>query len=152
MLSVRAQVLQALKSYCIIVNSVYQFYQRNGFLLERLCSIDMPSLSFWRCWMHRSIIAFHHRNRNLKILERHSKAKLRAPAYSQVLRQITGIVQRADDGKLAQVRFPEGQTRQKNWNWNINQSINHRSINFISFTQQLTSVTANIIFLVIVII
>jgi len=29
-----------------------------------------------------------------KLLERHSKAKRRAPAYSRALRQIRGIVQR----------------------------------------------------------
>ena len=37
---------------------------------------------------------------NSKLLERHSKAKRRAPAYSRALRQIKGVFQRIVRGKL----------------------------------------------------
>jgi len=35
-----------------------------------------------------------------KLLKHHSKVKLRAPAYSQVLNQIRGVVQRIVHGRL----------------------------------------------------
>jgi len=47
-------------------------------------------------------------NINLKFVKCHSKAKRRAPTYSRALRQIKGVVQRVDPGKLMSdfPRFP----------------------------------------------